>query len=159
MTAKTEPTRQPRSLAELIHRDVVTIRPDATLTELAGLLLQHGISGVPVVDGEANVIGMVSVTDLLWLSDSVLATPSELRESSRWAGLEDRAVRDIMTPDAFGVGPEASLEDLLEFFSRTGLHRALVLDGRKVVGIVSVTDLLELIASQAPVRRGAGEGL
>jgi CBS domain-containing protein len=47
----------------------------------------------------------------------------------------------------FGVPPEASVGELLDFFARTGLHRALVLEGGRVVGIVTTTDLLELIAA------------
>jgi CBS domain-containing protein len=51
-----------------------------------------------------------------------------------------------MTPDVFGLPPHASLEELLESFARTGLHRAFVLERGMVVGAVSLTDLPELVA-------------
>jgi CBS-domain-containing membrane protein len=136
----------PRSAAEIMHTDVVTIGDDASLPELADLLREHAISGVPVTDRDGRAVGTVSVTDLLWLSDRVQPTVTALRETGRWEGLERLTVRDIMTPDVFGVAPDCQLDELLAFFSRTGLHRALVLEGERVVGVISATDLLELIA-------------
>lgn len=62
--------------------------------------------------------------------------------------LDERTVRDIMTPDVFGVGPQATLAELGQFFRRNELHRASVLDGGRWVGIFSVTDLLGLVADQ-----------
>jgi len=141
---------RPGSAADLMHPDVVAIGPQASLRELARLLRSHEISGVPVTDGEGKAIGTVSVTDLLWLSDRVRPTAGALREAGRWEGLDELTVHDIMTPDVFGIAPEAGLDDLLEFFSRTGLHRALVLEQGRVVGIVSMTDLLGLIAGDEP---------
>jgi CBS domain-containing protein len=129
-----------------MRTDVVTIAPEASLAELADLLRQHAISGVPVTDGAGKAVGTVSATDLLWLSDRVRPTATALRETGRWEGLEGLTVRDVMTPDAFGVAPDCPIDELLEFFSRTGLHRALVLEEGRVVGVVSTTDLLGLIA-------------
>jgi predicted transcriptional regulator len=55
-------------------------------------------------------------------------------------------VRDVMSPDVFGVEPDSSLAELARFCSRTGLGRAVVLEHAKLVGIVSVIDLLGLIS-------------
>jgi CBS-domain-containing membrane protein len=147
-----ETRRRPRfrSVVDLMRRDITTISPDATVAELARLLRSRALTGIPVVDAEGAAIGTVSVTDLLWLSDQVRPTPSALRTGDRWEGLGGKTVREVMTPDVFGVSPEASIEDLLEFFARTGLHRAMVLEAGKVVGIVSATDLLGLIADEVP---------
>ena len=134
------------SVAELMHTDVVTIDPQASLAELASLLRRHEIHGVPVVDAGGKAVGMVSVSDLLWLSDRVRPTPAAARAQAPWEGLDRVTVRDVMTPDVFGVPPAASVGELLDFFARTGLHRALVLADGRVVGIVTTTDLLELMA-------------
>jgi CBS domain-containing protein len=129
---------------------VVSIGPDATVAELAALMRTHGISGLPVVNDERRALGTVSITDLLWLSDRIRPTAGPLRASGRWERLDGITVREIMTPDVFGVRPEASLDELLEFFARTGLHRALVMDDSVVVGIVSMTDLLDLMIETGP---------
>ena len=139
------------SVRDIMRTEIVTIRPDATLPELARLLRDRNVSGVPVVDEDGDVLGTVSVTDLLWLSDRILVTPTAPADGAGSDRLGGRTVREVMTPDAFGVPPDAGVDELVEFFSRTGLHRALVLEGSRVVGIVSITDLLGLLAGQGSV--------
>jgi CBS domain-containing membrane protein len=145
----------PRTVAELMRRDVVTVSPSATVHELIDLLRENRISGVPVVEGEHQLVGTVSVSDLMWLSDWLMGGEPDLAADRERAArhLEERTVRDVMTPDIFGVQPDASLEQLAEYFSRTGLRRAIVVDRGRLVGIVSVVDLLGLIAN----RSGDGE--
>lgn len=138
----------PRTVADLMSREVVTISSDASVQELAALLSRHGISGVPVVDEEGEVIGTVSISDILWLSDRLapLLGGRAPSGSGKPPSVELGTVMEIMTPDVFGVEPTASIQELLRFFSRTGLHRAPVVEGKRPVGIVSATDLLDLIA-------------
>jgi CBS domain-containing protein len=128
------------SIAELMKRDVVTISPDATVRELVRILRDEGIGGMPVVDRNGTVVGMVSSTDVLWLA--VAAEDGGTRAFLSADDLAHRRVRDIMTPDVFGVPPDASASDLRRFFARTGVQRALVLDDGKIVGIVVLSDVL-----------------
>lgn len=130
---------RPRVVADLMKRDVVTISPDASVGELIRIMRDHGIGGMPVVDGGGVLLGTVSSTDVLWLagnedeSTATFIAPKTLNE---------RTVRDIMTPDVFGVRPDTGLAALRRFFARTGVHRALVLDENRVVGIVALSDVL-----------------
>jgi CBS-domain-containing membrane protein len=143
----------PRTVAELMRRDVVTVAPTATIRELVHLLRENCISGVPVIEAGRRVVGTVSVSDLMWLSDWLAGEATDDRaEAVRH--LDGKLVRDVMTPDVFGVEPDASLEDLAGFFSRTGLGRAVVLDRGDLVGIVSVIDLLSLITEAAGSEAG-----
>lgn len=128
------------SIAELMKRDVVTISPDASVRELVRVLRDEGIGGMPVVDRDGMVVGMVSSTDVLWLA--VAGDDDGSRAFLSADDLAHRKVRDIMTPDVFGVSPDASAADLRRFFARTGVQRALVLDDRKIVGIVVLSDVL-----------------
>jgi CBS-domain-containing membrane protein len=139
----------PSTVADLMRREVITISPSSSVRELTDLFRLHRVSGVPVVDASRNVVGTVSVSDLMWLSDWLLEG-SESGDGA-WAAehLEEKKVRDVMTPDVFGVEPDASLAELAGFFSRTGLGRAVVLERGKLVGIVSVIDLLGSIADRA----------
>lgn len=138
----------PRTVAALMHTDVVTVSPAASIRELATLLHRHRISGVPVLDDDGTVVGTASVTDLMWLSELIAPARTDPEARARRRELDERTVRDIMTPDVFGVGPDATVGELARFFTRTGLHRALVMDGGRLVGIASVTDLLGLAAEQ-----------
>jgi CBS domain-containing protein len=128
------------SIAELMKRDVVTIAPDVSVRELVRVLRDEGIGGMPVVAEDGTVIGMVSSTDVLWLA--VAADDDGARAFLSADELAHRKVRDIMTPDVFGVSPDASASDLRRFFARTGVQRALVLDDGKIVGIVVLSDVL-----------------
>ncbi len=139
----------PRTVADLMRHDVVTVPSTATIRELVDLLRQNRISGVPVVEAGYRVVGTVSVSDLTWLSDWLAGDSADGRtETTRH--LDEKLVRDVMTPDVFGVEPDAGLQELAGFFSRTGLRRAVVLDGGMLVGIVSAIDLLGAIAEAAP---------
>lgn len=138
---------RPATVADVMRRQVVSTPPDASVRELVDLLVRHGISGC-VVQEEGRLLGTVSTTDLLWLMDRLIPPDPG---SPEWVSdarevLDRRRVRDIMTPDVFGVEADRSLEELSRFFSRTGLHRAPVLEQGELVGIVSVSDMLALLA-------------
>lgn len=140
--------RLPSTVADVMRRRVIHIRPDASVRELLELLVREGISGCLVREEGRRLVGTVSTTDLLWVMDRLIPSASESPESAPDADefLDGRRVRDIMTPDVFGVEADRSLEELSRFFSRTGLHRAPVLQDGDLVGIVSISDLLGLLA-------------
>jgi len=139
----------PSTVRDVMERKVVAVSPSASVRELVDLLRRHGISGVPVVDEDGHAVGTVSVTDLLWRGQWFAPDGAALPDADPDArGLDEASVRDVMTPDVFGVGPDATLAELVEFFASTGLGRAVVLEGRTPVGIVSAADLLELIADR-----------
>jgi CBS domain-containing protein len=151
MARERAPTTQtvPRTVGDLMRKDVVTVHPSASVRELALLLRRGGVSGVPVVDEDRRVLGTVSVTDLTWLSDLFVPDSSSAEERGRASRhLDEETVRDVMTPDVFGVARNATLAELAAFFSRTGLGRAVVLEDGKLVGIVSAIDLLGATADE-----------
>lgn len=139
-----------RSVADLMHTDVVSIRPDATIRALANLLWRNDVSGVPVVAPGGKVLGVASATDILWLSDRMVPL-NGLRGADllSWDGWDRHTVAEIMTADVFAVSPTDSIDDLRRFFTRTGVHRALVLEDDELVGVVSLSDLLAAIARAA----------
>jgi CBS domain-containing protein len=137
----------PRKVSDIMRRELVSILPDASVRDLIRSLRDHGIGGMPVVDESGNVLGTVSSTDLLWLATTELPdAPGFLAVDT----LFGRTVREIMTPDVFGVPPDASLPELRRFFARTGVHRALVLDDGAIVGIVALSDVLDTLLDAAP---------
>jgi CBS-domain-containing membrane protein len=138
----------PSTVADVMRRDVVTVSPSASIPELVRLLRQHQISGVPVVE-EGRVVGTVSVSDILWLGDARSLYAGDAAERTRALEQLDRlTVREIMSASVFGVGPDATLAELAVFFARSALGRAIVQRDGVLLGLVSATDLIELIASQ-----------
>lgn len=139
----------PPTVADIMEQDVVTISSTASLRELVDLLRRNRISGVPVVDADGDVVGTVTITDLMWRGEWFVSGPDETRHQERAArGLDEGTVGDVMTPDVFGVRPDSTLSELVRFFASTGLGRAVVREGRTLVGIVSAADLLEVFADQ-----------
>jgi CBS-domain-containing membrane protein len=135
-------TRIPRIVADLMSRDVVTVRDDASVRQLARLLWTNGISGVPVQAADGQLVGMVSSHDVLWLAERM----ERDTDFCHWSGLDTYTVRDIMTPDVFTVKPAASIDELRVFLTQSGVQRAPVVDEGELVGITSASDVLGVIA-------------
>lgn len=138
---------------------VATVQPEATVQDIAKLLLARRISAVPVIGADGTVVGIVSEGDLMRRPE----TGTE-RHSSWWLTLldssEERALDyvkshggtagDVMTRDVKTVGEDASLEEIAETLERHNIKRVPVLRDGRLVGIVSRVDLLRgLVARQA----------
>ena len=159
---------------EIMNRDVICVRSDADLRDLAKLFLEKGITGAPVVDAEGNLEGVISQTDLLYYSltrDDELVMDSHFYHAVRVEGghlpkgfqIEDfntGRVRDVMTPVVHSVTERASIESVSRMMMRKRIHRVIVRRGHKVAGIISALDILRLVARKptsaaAPRRRKA----
>ena len=133
---------------------VVTVSPDTKVPDIAALLLERRISAVAVVEGNGKVVGVVSESDLMrrpelgtdrprsrWLAFMLSPEDSE-RDFIKTHGLR---AREVMTSPAVSVTPEASLADVVNLMGRRSIKRVLVLEGGKLVGIVTRTDLLRAL--------------
>lgn len=153
---------EPRA-TELMTADVVTIPGDATVRELAELLVRNEISGTVVVDPTGRPVGVVSAVDIVRATaggEDVVGTAGievdfygcddETWDESDFPDLPDggRAllVRDIMTPAIYAVGESAPLSEIARQMVDNHLHRLLVLREERLVGIVSSTDVLRRVA-------------
>ena len=152
------------TVGEVMTREVETIEPDRTLTEMDRLLVARGISGVPVVEGD-RIVGIVSQTDVIRILygeqqearkvsaffDSPFPIPLAslahlARDRRRIADhMTKLRVRDVMTPAPARVAPDASVEEVARLMSREGFHRVPVVEGERLVGIVSTMDFVRLL--------------
>lgn len=138
---------------------VVVGRPDTAVREVAKVMLERRISGVPVMDEAGRVLGMVSESDLMrrpesgterhpswWLS--LLASPEE--KAMAYIKSHGGRAGDVMTRSVVSVKEETSLEEIAELLEKHRIKRVPVLRDGKLVGIVSRADLLHgLVARQA----------
>jgi len=120
------------TVRDLMQREVVTAAPETTVREVAHLLADRGISGMPVATPSGEVLGVVSSSDLVRLAAE--------------RPLDQLAVSEIMTPVSFSVGPDCSVRDLADFLVRGGIHRAMVLEDGRLLGIVTTMDVLAALA-------------
>jgi CBS domain-containing protein len=152
----------------LYARDVmtgppITVRQDASLAEALELMITRRISGLPVVDEYGQLIGILTEGDLLHRAE--VGTADRPRPAwwnfLRGAGLNaeeyvhshSRVVKDLMTVGVATVAEATPLEDIVKIMEQRRVKRLPVVDGGKVVGIVSRGDLLRAVASAM----GAGE--
>lgn len=139
---------------DVMTPNVVTVASDARVSEIAALLLERRISAVAVLDGAGSVAGIVSEGDLIrrpelgtdkpgprWLR--LLASPEAATlDFIKTHGL---LARDVMTSPAIAVSPEAPLAEIVGIMGKRGIKRVLVLDGQRLAGIVTRTDLLRAL--------------
>jgi len=135
-------------VSQLMTHDVVTVRPETPLKEVARILEARGISGVPVVDGD-EVVGVVSSGDVLYKERGPLphgehSIAGQLVWSSRHDGskLAARTAADAMTSPPVTVTPACSVNAAARLLADRGLHRLPVLENERLVGIITRGDLL-----------------
>ena len=110
-------------------RDVVSVTPDQTVAQAVALLAERRIGAVPVLDA-GEVVGVFSERDVIYgLKDG--------------AGVLERAVREVMTAPALTVAPSDAVLGALSLMTRRRLRHLPVVDGGRVVGIVSIGDLVK----------------
>jgi CBS domain-containing protein len=127
-------------VAELMQRDVKSIRSEASVAEAILTLADAHISGVPVVDGTGRMVGVLSSTD-------VLAAEAEADDAtSRQALLESTEVQEIMTRRPYTVAPTADVREAAQQMLYADVHRLFVTEGDTVVGVISSTDIVRAVA-------------
>jgi CBS domain-containing protein len=150
---------------DVMTTEVITVRPEATVQELAKTLSEKGISGAPVVDASGRLVGLVSEGDLLhraetgterraqrrrsWWLDSLAAEEELARDYIKAHG---RTVADIMTREVISVDETTDLADIAMLLETKRIKRVPVVSGGKLAGIVSRANLVRALAttSSAP---------
>lgn len=135
---------------DVMTTDVMTVAPDTDLRQVAALLVQKRISGLPVVEGE-RVVGVVSERDILFkerpsdgLHRGVLAWLMD--EGDLMLKVDARTALSAMTSPAVTIGPARSVADAAALMLEEGVSRLPVLEGTRLVGIVTRHDLVRAFA-------------
>lgn len=147
-------------VSDVMTPDVVTVHPDTPVHDIAVLLQERRISAVPVVDQGGKVIGIVSEGDLMrraenetqahrsWWLDLFSPSRDRLEEFTKARG---NKARHVMTLNPVSVTPDATLADTATLLEKHRIKRVPVIDGDKLVGIVSRANLLHgLTARPSP---------
>jgi CBS domain-containing protein len=136
----------------------ITVGPDESVTCAVQLMLQNKISGLPVVDDEGEFVGIVTEGDFLrrgelgtqrqrprWLE--FLLGPGRL--AAEYVQASGQKVAQVMTREAKTITPETPIEEVVRLMERHRVKRLPVVQGGKLVGIVSRADLLHALGSVA----------
>jgi CBS domain-containing protein len=143
---------------QIMTRSVITVTPQTTIVDAANLMLERHVSGLPVVDTNGKLVGIVSEGDFIRRSE--IGTG---RKRGRWLRFilgpgksasdfvheHGRKVSEVMTKSPLTITEDTALADIVEMMERNNVKRLPVVRDDKVVGIVSRANLLQAVASLA----------
>lgn len=133
---------------DIMTKNVVSVKRNASLPEIAEIMASHEISGVPVVDEENKVIGVISEKDFLSpmgakSSMGIIARLLKDKGDITMPMLNQRA-EDIMTSPPLTVREDATISEIADIFSVKNINRVPVLNEKgKLAGIISRADVIQ----------------
>ncbi len=144
---------------DIMTSNVITIKPEATVEELARVLMEHKISGVPVVDEENKIIGIVTENDLIRKNKRfhiptiirifdayfLLGSGKAEEEIKKMAA---KTVEEIFTDNVVTIEEDTSLEDIATIMAEQHIHLLPVLKDGTVVGIVGKADMVRAMTHE-----------
>lgn len=134
---------------EIMTKNVITVSPEASLKEVGVIFKEKRISGVPVIDKNNTIVGIVTLTDMLRILDQIyiwkelekLVPGCKLSEMEQ----EEKAkakVRDIMTKEVYTINEQGTIDDLMKLMFTKKIHSIPVTREGKLVGIVGKRDII-----------------
>lgn len=134
--------------------EVVSIGPDASVEEAVETMLEHGISGLPVLARDGVLMGILTEGDLMgrvelrrtqaWFDKPVIGDGGALGDYIKAHG---KSVKHVMSKDVVTADGDDTIDELAELIARHHVKRVLIMRGEKVVGVVSRADLIRGIVT------------
>ena len=145
------------TVADVMTTDIIQVAPDTSVQEIAKLLFERHISGAPVVDATGALVGIVSEGDLISHAGAVGETgprswwlrifSDTARGAADYVKTHGRTAADVMTRDPITVTPDAKLADVARLLEKHRIKRAPVVEGGRLLGIVTRSNLLQGLAT------------
>jgi len=138
---------RPRTAAEMMSPNPMSISADATVAEAVAVLTDRGFCAAPVIDEAGHPVGVLSRADLL-VHDRERMTHPQGREDALPEGFEleqadPTMVADVMTPAVFSVTPDAPAAEVVERMLGLKVHQLYVVDeGGALIGVITAMDVL-----------------
>ena len=147
--------------SDIMTRTVISIAPDARMTDALQMMLDKAISGLFVIDATGTLQGVITEADLLHRSELGterhapwwLRLLSPGREAADFTESHSRRVADLMTPDVITVEEATELCDVVRAMEKNGVKRVAVVKDGNVTGVITRSNLLRGLASMT---RGIG---
>ena len=148
---------------DIMNQEVLAVRADWLIDQLADFLIENSISGAPVTSEDGRFIGVVSSTDIVRYKSIPMNNPQPdkphdyyLHALERQCAREEvasfrieaeplKTVRAIMTPMIFQVTEDTPVQQVADMMIKNRIHRVFVTRDEKVVGIISTPDMLKVI--------------
>ena len=143
---------------DVMTSPVLSVESESPISQAIQLMLEKRISGLPVLDGQGRLVGIVTEGDFLRRTETgtqrrrsrgleFLIGPGRLADE--YTRSHGRKVIDVMTPDPVTINEQTSLEQVVQIMEKHRIKRLPVLREQKLVGIVSRANLLHALAGVA----------
>ena len=128
-------------VSEIMETRVRATVPDAIIADAITTIADAHVSGLPVVDNQGRLVGVISTSDIL----SAIAESEDADARERFFG--STQVQEIMSRQPMTIEPDATLKDAAERLLYLDVHRLFVVEEGKLVGVVSQTDIARTVAT------------
>jgi CBS domain-containing protein len=136
---------------DIMTKNVITVKPETTLKELAKIIKTHRINGVPVVDEGDTLVGIVTMTDMLKILRDIYYW-AEIEKAKPGLGVKDALIEEKnnatvqtkMTTGVYTVSEEESVEDVVEIMCKRNIHTIPVVKEKKLIGVIGATDIVNI---------------
>lgn len=145
--------------SDIMTTKVISVKKETTLKELAKILYEHHINGVPVVDGEGNLEGIICESDLIRkdkklhiptvvaIFDWVLYLESPKKIEKEIKRFIATTVEDLYIKDVITVNEKTPIDEIATLMEKRKVYTIPVMDGKRLVGIIGKADLIRTIVS------------
>lgn len=143
-------------VSEIMTKEVITVTPETPIHEVASLIFDKNLTGMPVIDQFWHVVGIITEYDLMSRSEHIhlptylnllkqLTKGSNTKEiSSSIQKIQSLAAKDLMTREVVTVAPETPIEDAAQIFADQHINPLPVVKDGMLIGIVSRADIVKL---------------
>jgi CBS domain-containing protein len=140
---------------DIMTRDVITVTPEEKVETVARILVENKISGVPVVDDNYHVVGIVTEKDLLvkagelkvpfylTLFDSIIYLENPAKFNERLKKYTAVKVKEIMTERVVVVDEDTEINEIIDLINKKNINRVPIVRHHKLVGIITRNDILK----------------
>jgi CBS domain-containing protein len=151
----------PKTVADVMTPNPLTVRPDTPITDAIKMLAERRISGLPVLDANNKLIGVISETDLMWretdvtppayimLLDSVIYLENPKRYERDLHKALGQTVAEVMSSDPVTTTPDTPIPKAAKLMHDRSIHRLPVVDSSgQLVGILTRGDVVRSLATE-----------
>ncbi|OQX66275.1 MAG: hypothetical protein B5M55_00375 [Desulfococcus sp. 4484_242] len=143
--------------SDIMTREVITVKKDTPLKELGEILYQHHINGVPVVDEDGSLTGIICESDLIrkdkklhiptvvTIFDAVIYLENPKNLEKEFRRISAATVKDLFTPNPVTVDEKTPIDEIATLMTEKKVYTIPVMDRDRLVGIIGKADLIRTI--------------
>ncbi len=142
---------------DIMTTDIISVKPQTPITEVARLLIERHINGVPVVDDRERLVGIVCQSDLI-AQQKKLPLPSVFNLLDTFIPIKspgklEKEIQKIsavnasqaMSPNPLSIGPDTAMDEIADLMVNRNFHTIPVVEAGKLVGIIGKEDILRTL--------------